>query len=254
MAAKRRKKKRIPRPEDFSPEPFFLLDFRVKSRQGKPRCQAWNGNKGRQCENLPVKGRGHPAAPEFYKRVCGTHGGKTPSGVESPHWKHGRYSKDLPANLAADYVRSLKDPDLVSLRDQLALIDVFIKQDIRKLAALEEAGDWSRALELLVEMENASASGDIELVALRLQELRGLVDKGEESIRVRDRIIRRVEQYRKVAESERRRMVDLRLLLTVERQMALLGAVVAILKEEISDKDTRRRIAERIRRLSPPRN
>jgi hypothetical protein len=48
-------------------------------------------------------------------------------------------------------------------------------------------------------------------------------------------------------------MVDLRLLLTVERQMALLGAVVAILKEEIADKDTRRRIADRIRRLSPPR-
>ena len=248
-----KKKKRIPRPEDFAPDPFFPADYRTKSKRSRPRCQAWNGNKGRQCANSPVKGRGHPAAPDAYKTVCSTHGGKTPSGIGSPHWKHGRYSKDLPSNLAADYVRALKDPDLVSLREELALVDAFIAQDIRKLSTLEEAGDWSKALGLLVEMENASANGDLELVSLRLRDLTGLINKGEESIKVRNRILDRIEQRRKIADSERRRMVDLRLLMSVERQMLLLAAVSTILGEEITDVGQRRRIAERIRRIQLPR-
>ena len=55
---------------------------------------------------------------------CRLHGGKSPAGLASPHYKDGRYSKALPARLAARYATAEADPRLLELRDEVALTDV----------------------------------------------------------------------------------------------------------------------------------
>src|SRR3954470_5731126 len=53
---------------------------------------------------------------------CRMHGGKTPRGLASPLTKSGRYSRDLPTRVAARYENALADPELLSVRDDIALL------------------------------------------------------------------------------------------------------------------------------------
>ena len=49
------------------------------------RCTAHSKQTGAPCRQPVVPGR----------QVCAYHGGKSPRGLASPHWKHGRYSRAL---------------------------------------------------------------------------------------------------------------------------------------------------------------
>jgi hypothetical protein len=51
------------------------------------------------------------------------HGGTVRKGIDSPHWKHGRYSTALPEKLAALYHRSMNDPHLMNMRSEIGLLD-----------------------------------------------------------------------------------------------------------------------------------
>lgn len=91
----------------------------------RQRCGARlrRSNPPRHCQQFPIKGR----------RRCRLHGGLTPTGTASPHWKHGRHSKALPKNLEALYEAFRQDPDLVTLSDETALVDVRIGMQLEQL-------------------------------------------------------------------------------------------------------------------------
>jgi hypothetical protein len=64
------------------------------------------------------------------------HGGKIPRGVASPHFVHGRHSRDLPAHLAERYADLLGDAERDGLRSEIALVCAAI---IDRLERLPEA-------------------------------------------------------------------------------------------------------------------
>ena len=77
--------------------------------------------KGTPCLRAPmVNGR------------CNLHGGKTPIGAALPQFKTGRYSKYLPARLAERYHEAERDPELLSLRSELALVQARLAELISK--------------------------------------------------------------------------------------------------------------------------
>lgn len=77
------------------------------------QCKAKSKRSGERCKRAAMIGRD----------VCAMHGGKSPRGMDSPHTKTGRYSKDAPARLNARYLAGLEDPELCSLRDEIAMLD-----------------------------------------------------------------------------------------------------------------------------------
>ena len=79
--------------------------------------------KGGQCKRSPSAGRTR----------CRLHGGATPSGVGSPHFKHGRYSKVLPTGLRKKFEEAGKDPLLLSHEPELKLLDVKLSELIGEL-------------------------------------------------------------------------------------------------------------------------
>jgi hypothetical protein len=70
------------------------------------------------------------------------HGGATPRGPALPQFRHGRYSKLLPAGLAERYQEMLGDQDLTSLRNDLALVSA------RLIEALEQIRDGISAAQV----------------------------------------------------------------------------------------------------------
>lgn len=64
---------------------------------------------------------------------CRIHGGKSLSGAASGTFKHGRFSTCAPAKLASKIEQGLSDPELLSLRDDVALQDAFILERLEKV-------------------------------------------------------------------------------------------------------------------------
>ena len=114
-----------------------------------------------QCTAQRHHGRGrcrkHAVAG---KTVCRLHGGLSLSGEAHPNFKHGRYSKDVQkagGKFAADFQRSLDDPDSTSLRHEIALVQAIISDLMEKTPPTTPRGrsQLLRAVESLRKISKA---------------------------------------------------------------------------------------------------
>src|SRR3954451_14863589 len=88
------------------------------------------------------------------------HGGKVPRGRALPQTKHGRYSKDLPTRLLATYSAAQADTELLSLRDDVALLDARLADVLARVDTGESSALWLDLGATLKAFQQASAAGD----------------------------------------------------------------------------------------------
>src|SRR5262245_19691930 len=74
---------------------------------------------------------------------CSKHGGKSLVGPAAPGFRHGRYSKLLPVQLAARFDEAKADPELLGLRDEIALVDARIADVLERMERGESSKTWS---------------------------------------------------------------------------------------------------------------
>ncbi len=169
---------------------------------------------------------------------CKFHGGATPVGPAAASWKHGRHSKHLPQQLLERYLAASADPDLTSLRDEVALIDVRISQ---LLEALGETGNlrlWKDARTKLDAFKAAGAKKKVGVGEARtaLQELDDLIDAGLSAAATWDELRETLDLRRKMAESETKRLKDLQQMITVQQALAVIALVVTEVKKHVTDR------------------
>lgn len=153
-----------PKPSDFKPEPTFTEG----KRAGKPRCQGWARQAGRQCKRYP----------NVDKRVCRNHGGESLSGIASPLWVNGQRSKYLPNRLRDTYIASMQDKELLAMRNEISIIDTRI-DDLFKRVDIGESGHlWLRSREVLLQLRKALATQDTKKLQEAIVELDDLIRRG----------------------------------------------------------------------------
>jgi len=145
------------------------------------------------------------------RTVCLAHGGRTPRGAASPHFKTGRYSRSLPGHLVADYERALHDPKLLSLRNEIAVNEAML------VTVLQQLGD----------APNEPAKDRC----------------------IFRQITRHIDLKRRLVESEVRHMVLAREMMTAEEAMALVRSVFGIVQRYIPDPSDRQAIADELSAL-----
>lgn len=177
------------------------------------------------------------------------HGGSSPRGVAAHLFKTGRRSKFLPTRLAAQYKEALIDPDLVTLRDELALVDVRLNELLTRVDTGESGAAWAQLVKTVRELNVAVRAGKASEMAEALNELDAAVARGASDRGAWNDVMRIVEQRRKLAESERRRLVDLQQMITAEQLMTYTGALLALVKENVTDKTILSNIGAGVRRL-----
>jgi hypothetical protein len=158
----------------------------------KRQCGAKTRN-GPPCRRPPLAGRTR----------CRLHGGASLAGIASPHFKHGRrsrYLRELPGVLKTGYKAALNDPDLLSLKEEVALLT-------------------ARMIQLLGRLERADGPAyDATWTELRAC----ILEKG------------------KVAAAEWKRLCDLKAVLTVEQVMMFVGAIMGAARELVDPDTFRR--------------
>lgn len=192
-----------------------MLKCTAKRTNGEP-CKAWAMPNGK----------------------CRVHGGTTPKGLASPHLKTGRYSKYLPARLADRYQESKADARLLELREEVSLVDSRLT-DLLQRVDTHEAGHWWKELQrIYAEFREAEGKSDIHTMRQRLADWGSVIQSGMSDYAAWNEVYGVLEQRRKLVESERKRHVEMQQMITSERAMLLISALVGIVQDHVTDKST----------------
>lgn len=157
--------------------------------------------RGSPCQRRPARGRNR----------CKLHGGATPRGIGSPHFKTGKYSKYLPDRLISDYHKISGDEELRSLRQELILIEAHIGELLQSLNTIEP--------------------------------------RSKEERKVWDGIGRAIDLKRKVVPAEVNRLVGMGKMISADRLMILTAAIQRVILENVPERETRAAISEGMRQL-----
>jgi hypothetical protein len=95
-------------------------------------CKTQSKQRREQCKRHAIPGA----------TVCRMHGAKTPRGPDLPQFKSGRYSNFLPTRLAATYRNAAKDPELLSLHSEIALLDARMAELLGRVDTGESGALW----------------------------------------------------------------------------------------------------------------
>lgn len=167
-------------------------------------------------------------------KACRYHGGASPSGLASPNFKHGRYSKVLPANLVGKYHEALEDTELVAMRDELALIDTRLGTLLERIDTAEDGTRWMQLGNRYDELIGLlAAEEDVESV---VSSIGGIIESACNEESIWGQVSGLIEQRRRIAEAERKRLVDLRQMVTAEQVMLLATAVIDVIRQNVSDR------------------
>jgi hypothetical protein len=174
---------------------------------------------------------------------CRMHGGASLSGVASPRWKHGRYSKCVPKNLRGDYLRAVNDPELLSLKDGLALLDARMRALLRRMAE-SEPPPWGRAIDALTNYKTAKPEDKPAAFARLERVMREGWDAKEREGALWTELRELVQEQTETARAEWTRLKDLNCMLPVDDVLAVVGSFLGRIRERIPDRGTRQIIQQ----------
>lgn len=202
----------------------------------------------RYCTRYPLHGRTR----------CRTHGGRTPLGPASPHFKRGehsqwmgRYQGVLPGGpLLQGYQATLQDTNLRTLREQIALATALEQETVQRLATGESHGGWLRARELMAQADLALQAKDQTRLNAAWRSLRGLLLEGGSQAEVREELQRLADLQRRLRETESKLQEREGRMLSQEQVLAMARLLAELCLEFLRDRKQRQDFAHRVRELA----
>lgn len=204
------------------------------------QCTAKSKRTGERCKRPAIVGR----------TVCYHHGGKIPRGPALPQYKDGRYSKLLPARLAANYERAASDADLLVLREDIALVDTRLADLLGRVDSGESGEAWRKARDAFNMLKDGLAQSDTVAAKAGMTKLDEIITRGRSDHFAWREIGDLLDRRERLVRSERRRMVELQQMITNEQALTMMSAIVALVKEHVDDKHALAAISDGIRRLA----
>lgn len=217
----------------------------------RPICGAKRPGKDAICQSTVLSPNGR----------CMKHGGMTPSGINSPHWKTGehvrnRYQRSLAKvpSLAAKAEAVLNDPARLELTSEMAILGGMIGECIERLSTSENGELWTSLVKAREEFRQAqrikAEAKKRQAIGAAMEKMLDLIDRGGDAFAARAELVTMLDNYRKLAESERKRHVEMHDVVTSEMTVILLSKIVSIVHEFVTDRAARASMAERILSLA----
>jgi len=156
----------------------------------------------------------------------------------------------MPERLAARYQEAAADPELLALRDDIALMDALLGDTIVKL---DEGGSRAHFVAMgqkWAEYQRYQKQNDDPKAKAALWELGNLITDGLRDFTLLDDIARLIEQRRKLSESERKRLIEMRQIITTEQAVSVFSAITDIILRNVTDRDARARISTELSYLA----
>ena len=196
--------------------------------------------RGPLCSAQRKRGAGPCKGLAMPNGKCRMHGGASLKGVDAPSYKHGRYSKHLPEHLKNKFDAAYSDPELTHLRAELGLLDTILGEKIERIHAGESGAVLADALKLISDYETASNGGsadgyDGKEPADIIGELKILLLRGRTTLDLFEEVQPIVEQRRKLAESENKRLALVAKSMSVEEAILFVRQLGDSIKRNVSN-------------------
>lgn len=193
---------------------------------------------------------------------CRNHGGTTPKGIASPHFKAGRQSRYMPDLLVPRYEAAMQDKELLNLTTDLALVEARLDELLKRVYTGEAGSLWRDARSQFARFREALRESDDSSARSALQNLESLLMRGNADTATWAEIHDTVEQRRKLVESESKRREKMREAIAAEEAMNLFRSLTNAVKESIASMDIDQRmqnvllsrISERFAAITSPTN
>lgn len=203
-----------------------------------PQC-----GENRRCKRHAVSGYS----------VCQVHGAGSPlqgrPGGTPVRKAGGRYSKRLPSRLLEKYEEAINDDELLSTRDDIAVVDARITDLLLRVDTGEASKHWFAASSALNDLTKAIRKSDTEGMASSINELKYNIGKGVSDYAAWNDVTSLIDQRRRLVESERKRLLEMQQYITVERINILIGAILHIIYGNVKDRNAIAGIEAGIRKL-----
>lgn len=178
---------------------------------------------------------------------CRFHGGKTPVGVSASRFQHGRYSRDFPSRLIGRYEQALADPEVSSVREEIALVDARTSDCLSRVDSKEAGIHWQAVRKAIADVQGAhdaptretAVKQAVDACSLALSDYAAWAE-----------VLDLVERRRKLAETETKRLTAMGQQITAEKAMLLLAAVVDIVRRNVTDPGQLKAISREISALA----
>ena len=181
---------------------------------------------------------------------CRLHGGSTPVGVMSANFKTGKYSKDAPTRLLAAYECARHDAQLLENREELALMDARIQDLLKRVDSGESRQAWEKAQKAFRTYQAALDRSEGTEAKLALHKLQEILLYGLGDTAAWNDLNAQIALRMKLAESERRRLVELSQTITVEKALLLVAQLAGVVKQNVKDPQERAAIARELRAIT----
>jgi hypothetical protein len=175
------------------------------------------------------------------------HGGASPRGIEHPRYIHGRYSKDITSKIFADLGKATADPELSSLRHELALLDARADELLGRVG--DSAPEWRAITKLLEKLDRAIQAGDGATQLRVTERLLTTLRASAKNFAGWHEAMKCMLTRAKLTEAEIRRTILLDGMITVAEFDEMLHAMGRLILEHVPDEKARVKIAEGLREL-----
>jgi len=142
-----------------------------------------------------------------------------------------KYERFLPKRLTQKYIESVNDPEIIALNDDIALVEVRIKQLIDNIDKDEPPVVWDQAYKAFLEYSRYKRLGDKEKADDAFRVLEDMFEHSSNERESWDEIFTRLEQRVKFAVDERKRRMDMKALLDAEKAMDMVSNLLAAVHE-----------------------
>jgi DNA primase large subunit len=179
---------------------------------------------------------------------CRMHGGASLRGMDSPTFKTGRYSRSIPDHLADRYRASLEDEERHDLRDEIAVAEAKVAECLYRMSV--DPGDsdtlWIKLRNLEREIRRSDKVQGKQLLALLLQTIR----EGGEAASASRELDAWIARKSRSVETDMRVAKDKQHFIRVEEFMAAMSAVLEVIRRNVEDDETRRRMGRELRAIA----
>lgn len=167
---------------------------------------------------------------------CRMHlGGGKLRGAANPNFKTGRYSKDLPTRLLGRFEEAIQDAELLSIRDDVALLQGIIGAKIAELKEAEASPDLERIVGMVETIQAEWAGWDFTRMERELGTLQEAITGKSAQDRVLKEVRELVREKAVLAAQESRRLAELQQNIPIEQALLLAQALVGIVRDDLAD-------------------
>lgn len=168
---------------------------------------------------------------------CHKHGGKSLGGPAHPNFKSGKYSKvALPPNMLEAYEEARMDPELLSMREEIAMLDMRLIDLFNRYEMSGGAETWNRVKRAYKKLRKGLTYGEIDMQMDAIMEMERIFEGERPDHELWAEIMTTMEMRRRVGESERKRLVDMNQMWTNDQMMVTFAQMVDALREFITDR------------------